>query len=120
MDSAVLLKLADDLGAAHVAELCELFVADARARVQAIRSAGAAGDTAGAARAAHVLKSASGFLGAVRVADRCREIEILAADERFDQLGRRADVLAAEVEEASRVLAAMVDEIASLGSVGPP
>lgn len=73
-----------------------LFERDAPARLAAIRAAVAAGDTAGAARPAHSLKSSAGQLGAIGLQRACDEIE--RAAERGDpaaveRLAARADEL---------------------------
>jgi HPt (histidine-containing phosphotransfer) domain-containing protein len=68
-------RLVTDLGAQHIGEVCRLFLENAAREVDAVRQALDAGDAAGAADAAHRLKSASGFLGATRLAQLCATVE---------------------------------------------
>ena len=75
VDGAVLTQLAVDLGAEHAAEICRLFLERASTEVQTVGAALDVGDTAGAARSAHRLKSASGFVGATVLATLCAEVE---------------------------------------------
>lgn len=63
-----------------LAELIDLFVEDARVRMQAIAACFESGDLDGVAKAAHALKSASATLGAFGLSDVCRRIELEAAD----------------------------------------
>lgn len=111
IDDRVLARLVDELGPEHVAEVCELFVADARDRVLAVRAACEAEDADGAARSAHRLKSASGFVGADRVSALCREIEILATAGRLHEVPARADMVSDELEEASDELADLLGRL---------
>ena len=75
VDGAVLTQLAVDLGPDQAAEICRLFLQSATREVQTVGAALDAGDTAGAARSAHRLKSASGFVGATGLATLCAEVE---------------------------------------------
>lgn len=75
VDGAVLAQLAVDLGAEHATEICRLFLENAAAEVHAVETALAAGDPAAAARSAHRLKSASGFVGATGLAALCAKVE---------------------------------------------
>ncbi len=75
VDGSVLTQLAVDLGADHAAEICRLFLESATREVQTVGTALDVGDTAGAARSAHRLKSASGFVGATGLATLCAEVE---------------------------------------------
>lgn len=108
LDPAVVARLVDELGPAHVAEVSALFLADARDLLDAARAAQESGDTDAAARIAHRLKSASGFLGAAGISSLCREIERLARDGRLADLGPRIDVLAGEIEHVAAELADLV------------
>lgn len=101
IDQTVLARLVDDLGREHVVEVCELFLADAREGVRAVRTAGEAGDADGAARSAHRLKSASGFVGAGGLSALCREIEDLAGRNRLDEVMARVELVGDEFQQAS-------------------
>ena len=106
VDEAVFAQLVADLGAQHIEEVCRLFLENAAAGIGAIRQALDAGDTKGAAEAAHRLKSASGFLGATRLADLC------AAVEAGSSAGDPADALAAELRRTSDDLRVLVGRVA--------
>ena len=75
VDGVVLAQLAVDLGSDHAAEICRLFLESATREVQTVGAALDAGDNAAAARSAHRLKSASGFVGATGLATLCAEVE---------------------------------------------
>ena len=67
-----------------VSEVFRLFLADAPARVTAIRTAAAGGDTAGLRRAAHALKGSAANVGAQQVRDVCLALEHGASAGRID------------------------------------
>lgn len=98
VDVTVVAALVDDLGRDAVADLCQLFVSESRERVRTVRSACASGDSDAAARSAHRLKSACGFLGAGGVAAVCARIERLARDDRLTEVAALVDVLADGLE----------------------
>lgn len=102
-------RLVDELGHGQVAQVCDVFVADAGDVVASVRGACESGDADAAARAAHRLKSGSGFVGALGLSSLCAEIEDLARHGRLDEVGSRIDVLAAEVERVSGELTALTD-----------
>lgn len=111
VDEAVLARLVDDLGPDHVVELCEIFLADARERIQAVHTACAAGDAGAAARSAHRLKSAAGFVGFGGVSALCREIEDLASHGRLDHVAACARRMSEELDHASRELATLLEHL---------
>jgi HPt (histidine-containing phosphotransfer) domain-containing protein len=102
VDEAVLARLVDDLGPDHVVELCEIFLADARERIQAVHTA---------ARSAHRLKSAAGFVGFGGVSALCREIEDLASHGRLDHVAACARRMSEELDHASRELATLLEHL---------
>ena len=91
---------------AMFAKLVRMYLVKAPERIQLLRGHVAAANFAGMAQEAHALKGASGSIGAIRVADACRQIEqavkaqdagpvealTLALDEEF---GRARDALQA-------------------------
>jgi HPt (histidine-containing phosphotransfer) domain-containing protein len=93
VDRAVFSRLVADLGAEHIEEVCEVFLENAAMCVDAVRRALDAGDGPGAAKAAHRLKSSSGFVGATRLVDLCTEVELGS--------GKPGDALAAELHRTS-------------------
>lgn len=108
VDATTVARLVDDLGPDHVAEVCGLFLADAGELVGALRAACESGDADAAARAAHRLKSASGFVGAGGVSSLCAEVEHLARLDRLGEVGHRIDLTVHELERVSEELAALV------------
>ena len=110
IDEAVFAQLVADLGAQHIEEVCRLFLENAAAGIDAVRQALDAEDATGAADAAHRLKSASGFLGATRMADLC------AAVEAGSPVGNAGDALAAELRRTSEDLVVLVGRVAAAGA----
>lgn len=108
IDRAVLGALIADLGRAEVAEVCVLFLADARGRLDALASACDSGDADGVASAAHRIRSAAGFLGATGVATLCRDIERLARGHRLDEVPSLLHAASGQLDRASRALVALV------------
>lgn len=100
LDDAVLGELRASVGddPEFFAELIDEFVADAPAQLESLRSAAAAGDEAGARRAAHTLKGTSRTFGAGELASLCQDAETAARD------GELAAVLA-RVDEIDRAWA---------------
>jgi HPt (histidine-containing phosphotransfer) domain-containing protein len=106
IDEAVFHRLVTDLGSQHIGEVCRLFLENAAAEVDAVRQALGAGDAAGAAEAAHRLKSASGFLGATALAG------LSAAVEAGSPASNVAEALADELRRTSADLDALVGRLA--------
>lgn len=94
----MLAQLAVDLGPRHVEEICRLFLENATREVDAVSEALDAGDTERAARSAHRLKSASGFVGANGLAALCAKVESGAATR---DLG---DLLSGELKQTAAEL----------------
>jgi HPt (histidine-containing phosphotransfer) domain-containing protein len=63
-------------GGGLVAELVDLFFEDVPPRLDSIRRAMAAGDPDALVRTAHSLKGSAATLGAERMAELCRQIEV--------------------------------------------
>ena len=99
-----------DLGAQHIEEVCRLFLENAAVGVDAVRHALDSDDARGAAEAAHRLKSASGFLGATRMAELC------AAIEAGSPAGNPGETLAAELRRTSDDLDVLVGRVAGAGT----
>ena len=107
VDQAVFSRLVADLGAEHIEEVCRLFLENAALCVNAVRRALDADDAQGAAKAAHRLKSSSGFVGATRLVDLCTEVESGSSD--------RGDALVAELHRTSAELNVLVGRVAGAG-----
>jgi HPt (histidine-containing phosphotransfer) domain-containing protein len=87
-----------------------LFLGNAALGIDAIHRALDADDTVAAADAAHRLKSASGFLGASRLASLCAEIEAGAASEDVEE------ALTVELRRTAADLEVLVGRIARSGT----
>ncbi len=95
---------------AFLAELIETYRTDGAARIDDMRSSLTAGTAAEVQRAAHTLKGSSATLGAVHLADLCREVEYRARDGALDGLADRIDAIASEFP---RVVDALVERVRS-------
>jgi HPt (histidine-containing phosphotransfer) domain-containing protein len=87
-----------------LAELIDTYVADAPVQVGSLRLALAAGDIEALVRPAHTLKSSSASLGALGLADQCRQLELAAKAGSLDGAGDSIEEIAGELE---RVLGAL-------------
>ena len=102
-------------GEGLVAELVDLFVDDVPSRLESIREAMAAGDPEALVRTAHSLKGSAATLGADRMAELCRQMEVSGRAGEVPQGQGLLESLEAEFEQVKRALAAWV---AALGG-GP-
>ena len=111
VDEAVVAQLVADVGAEPAGEVCTIFLKDACERVAVICGALDAADGDAARRAAHRLKSAAGFVGAVALAARCTVLERLLAQGRLAEACSQSGGLAADfkatADEMGRVLAGL-------------
>jgi HPt (histidine-containing phosphotransfer) domain-containing protein len=78
LDPAAMDRLLEITGddRSFVDELIDTFIEDATAQLEALRDAAGAGDTEAAVRPSHSLKSNSVNVGATRLAELCRSIEV--------------------------------------------
>ena len=107
LDAAVLEELAASVGGdgEFVVDLIETYLDDAEGQFAAIEAAVAADDPAALVRPAHTLKSSSATLGAKRLAERARALEIAGRSERIDDGARiDAEQLARDWREARTAL----------------
>jgi PAS domain S-box-containing protein len=103
LDEAVIAELAS-LGDEVMADLIPVFILDAEARLDDVRTAVRVGDVEGLTGAAHALGGSAGTMGGTRVATRCRRLEDAARNGHLDQAPQ--DVLSLEIEVV-QMLAAM-------------
>jgi HPt (histidine-containing phosphotransfer) domain-containing protein len=106
LDRATLDSLMDSVGgdAEFMVDLIDTYVADAPDQLEALKTALTVGDVAGLVRPAHTLKSASASLGALVLAERCRQLETAARSGSLDGAGESIEGLAVELE---RVVSAL-------------
>ena len=100
LDRATLESLMDSVGgdAEFMAELIDTYVADAPQQLEALNASLAAGDVDGLVRPAHTLKSSSASLGALRLTERCRQLELTAKAGSLDGATESIEGIAAELE----------------------
>jgi len=98
LDAAVLDELRATVGddVEFMADLVETYVRETTGHLDAMSSAAADADAASIVRPAHTLKSSSAALGALRLAQIAREIEVTGR-------AGSTETLATQVEEASAV-----------------
>lgn len=92
LDTAVLEELAASVGGdrAFVVELIRTYLDDTEGQLAAINGAMATDDPVALVRPAHTLKSSSATLGAAKLAERARALEMAGRSERIDD-GARVD-----------------------------
>jgi len=90
LDAAVLEELAASVGGdrGFVVELIRTYLGDTEGQLAQIEAAVAAEDASALIRPAHTLKSSSATLGAKRLAERARALEIAGRSERIDDESR--------------------------------
>lgn len=91
-------------GEALVAEMIELFLADAPVRLARLRTALEANDPGAVAAAAHSFRSSCGNLGAERCRAACEKIELAAAQQQLPWVPRLMEELEAALAEESAAL----------------
>jgi two-component system sensor histidine kinase BarA len=100
IDQAILDSLVESVGGdtEFLVELIDTYIADAPEQLLGLRTALAAGDAAELVRPAHTLKSASASLGALGLAERCRQLELSAKTGSLAGATDAIDGIAAELE----------------------
>jgi CheY-like chemotaxis protein len=111
LEAAALQSLRDLGGAEFLAEVVDVFLADAPALITSLRSSLERHDTEELRRAAHTLKSNGSTLGASAFAESCRAIEQCAKDGRLDGVPQLVD----RTEHEYRALQAALASLASAG-----
>jgi two-component system sensor histidine kinase BarA len=115
LDQPTLDALFESLGrdAEFLAELIDTYSADAPAQLTSLRAAQATGAVAELVRPAHTLKSSSASLGALDLAERCRQLEAASKAGQSEGASEAIEGIAAELE---RVLQALEATKRSYGS----
>ena len=90
VDRTVLDRLAADVGADTMREMCRLFLDDLPGRIAVMKAACGDRDATTVARGAHTLASAARLVGATFLADMCVELERHARAGRLDDAGAAA------------------------------
>jgi two-component system, sensor histidine kinase and response regulator len=102
------LEASGEGAAEFFASLTEVYLRDARERVELLRAAAARGDAAALAETAHALKGSSANLGVKRVECLSRRIEALGRSDTVDGAREMIAVLSAEVEAGAAALASVL------------
>lgn len=112
LDKAVLEELSESVGGDEefVRELVDAYLVEGQGHIDEMFAAVGATDTTAIVRPAHTLKSSSAAIGAVRLADICRNIEMAGRE-------GRTDGLAAQVDEAQQAWIATVEALTEAGLV---
>ena len=105
------LRASVDGDAAFVNELVAEYVAEGPRHLADMRAAAVATDAAAIVRPAHTLKSNSATLGATRLAQICRQIELAGRE-------GQAEKLAEAVDSAEATWRETLDQLAALGFRG--
>lgn len=115
LDRPTLDALFESLGGdtEFMAELIDTYVSDATIQVEGLRAALATGDAAQLVRPAHTLKSSSASLGALELAEQCRQLEATAKAGQSEGASETVDAIAAELD---RVLEALEADKGTYGS----
>jgi HPt (histidine-containing phosphotransfer) domain-containing protein len=104
LDPSALAELGASTGddTAFVVELVETYLSDAAAQLVAIEAAIAAGNADALVRPAHTLKSSSATVGARRLADTSRRLELAGRSRAIDEAGRADAVMVRADWDAAR------------------
>jgi signal transduction histidine kinase/DNA-binding response OmpR family regulator len=90
-----------------LARVVRLYTSSSRDLTEALRAAAAAGDTTAMMHAAHALKSSSAHVGAVVLAELCKEVELAAGGGKLDFASMLVERI---LEEHEQVLQALLDQ----------
>jgi PAS domain S-box-containing protein len=107
LEAAALQNLRDLGGVEFLAEVVDVFLADAPALITSLRSSLERQDTDELRRAAHTLKSNGSTLGAVAFAELCRTVEQHAKDGRLDGDSQLVDQIEQEYQSLQEALASV-------------
>jgi PAS domain S-box-containing protein len=109
-EAAALQNLRDIGGDEFIAEVVEVFLADAPALITTLRSSLGQQDTEELRRAAHTLKSNGATLGAAAFAELCRTVEHQARDGRLDGVSGLVDRIEQEFQTLQEALPSLRSE----------
>jgi HPt (histidine-containing phosphotransfer) domain-containing protein len=110
LDAAALQNLRDLGGVEFLAEVVDVFLADAPALITSLRSSLERQDTEELRRAAHTLKSNGSTLGAAAFAELCRTVEQHAKDGRLDGVSQLVDRIEQQYQTVQEALASLGSE----------
>lgn len=93
-----------------VIQLIQTYLGDGERQLGEIQAAVASGDADALVRPAHTLKSSSATVGAMRLADIARSLELAARDGRTDDTDASAAAIPAAWSDAADALRGWIDE----------
>ncbi len=110
LDPGILVSLRESVGGdvGFVRDLVDTYLSDGASQVSAIVAAAAAADADALVRPAHTLKSASYTLGAMRLGDLARALEMRGRGGILEGTAEEADATVREWAAAERALRAWV------------
>ncbi|MFN0305220.1 MAG: Hpt domain-containing protein [Burkholderiales bacterium] len=111
-----LVSLARDLGTDTVTEIVDLYVVDSQRHVVNIQVGLAKNDAHVVRVAAHTLKSTAATVGALPLAETCKEIERLALEGKIDEVGSLVGQLKRHEGEARLAVSGLQPKFAALAS----
>jgi two-component system sensor histidine kinase/response regulator len=112
LDPATFGRLRDELAdSGALPKLVEIFATQTPERVEELRRAVDARDTDVIGRLAHTMKGGAASIGAAKLAEACRQLEVLGKDEELEGAEELLDTIQDEFEAA---LAALEREVAAL------
>jgi len=106
-----------EVGPDFLREIAAIYLADAPARLAALRDAAAQHDPDAVYTAAHAFKSGSGNIGATRVHDLCAEIETMGRKGSLSGLAGKVTALESEYERVEQALRALAGAAPAAPSV---
>jgi histidine phosphotransfer protein HptB len=104
VDLAVYQELKQNTGSDFMDELIDTFLEDGPMQINEMRKALVSGDADVCRRAAHSLKSNSATFGARDLAEKAKELELLAKENRLTDVNVRLTALEEAYAEAARTL----------------
>jgi CheY-like chemotaxis protein len=110
LEAAALQNLRDLGGVEFLAEVVDVFLADAPALIASLRSSLERQDSEELRRAAHTLKSNGSTLGAAAFAELCRTVEQHAKDGRLDGVSQLVDRIEQEYRTLQEALVSLRSE----------
>jgi CheY-like chemotaxis protein len=110
LEASALQNLRDLGGVEFLAEVVDVFLADAPALIASLRTTLERQDAEELRRAAHTLKSNGSTLGAAAFADVCRTVEQHAKDGRLDGVPQLVDRVEQEYRTLQEALASLASE----------
>ena len=85
IDYSIFEQLKRDMGADFIGEVVDAFIEDTQQQIDRLRQALEGKDEEAVRQAAHSIKSTASTLGALRLANLAREMELLGKDNQLDE-----------------------------------